>query len=79
MSYEKTRVTAYSGYRGEESPRALFINDETITVVEILDMWLEESLSERMRKKFFIVKTNDDQLYKIYIDEKISEWFCEIK
>ena len=79
MSYENIKVIAYSGYRGAESPRAFFINDEKITVVEIVDKWIEESLSNRMRKRFFIVKTNDDQHYKIYIDEKTLEWFCEIK
>jgi hypothetical protein len=79
MSYENIKVVAYSGYRGDESPRAFFINDEKITVVEILDMWIEESLYNRMRKRFFIVKTHDDRQYKIYIDEKTLEWFCEIK
>ncbi|MEW6001903.1 MAG: hypothetical protein AB1638_04575 [Nitrospirota bacterium] len=79
MSYENIKVIAYSGYRGYESPRAFFIDDEIITVVEILDMWIEENLSDRMRKRFFIVKTNNDQQYKIYIDEKTLEWFCEIK
>jgi hypothetical protein len=79
MSYENIKVIAYSGYQGNESPRAFSINDEKITVVEIVDMWIEESLSNRMRKRFFIVKTNDDQKYKIYIDEKTLEWSREIK
>jgi hypothetical protein len=42
-------------------------------------MWIEENLSGRMRKRFLIVKTNNDRQYKIYIDEKTLEWFCEIK
>ena len=79
MSYENIKVIAYSGYRGNEGPRALLINDEIITVVEIVDKWIEESYSDRMRKRFFIVKTHDKQQYKIYIDEKTLEWFCEIK
>jgi hypothetical protein len=79
MSYENIKVIAYSGYRGDESPRVFFINDEKITVVEIVDMWIEESFSTRMRKRFFIVKTNNDRQYKIYIDEKTLEWSCEIK
>jgi len=79
MSYLNIRVTAYSGYRDNESPRAFLINDATMTVVEIVDRWIEENFSDRMRKRFFIVKTHDNQQYKIYIDEKTSEWFCEIK
>ena len=79
MSYQNIRVIAHSGYRGDEKPRALFINDEEITVVEILDMWIEESLPDKTRKRFFIVKGKDNQKYKIYIDEKTLEWFCEMK
>ena len=79
MSYVNIKVIAYSGYRDDESPRAFLMNDETMTVVEIVDKWIEESYSDRMRKRFFIVKTQDNRQYKIYIDEKTSEWFCEIK
>jgi len=78
MSYLNIRVTAYSGYRDNESPRTFLINDEKMTVVEILDRWIEESYSDRMRKRFFIVNTDNDKQYKIYVDEKTSEWFCEI-
>jgi len=79
MSYVNIKVTAYSGYRDNESPRAFLMNDETMTVVEIVDKWIEESFSDRTRKRFFIVKTQDNRRYKIYVDEKTSEWFCEIK
>jgi hypothetical protein len=78
MSYLNIRVTAYSGYRDNESPRTFLINDEKMTVVEIVDRWIEENFSDRMRKRFFIVKTDNDKQYKIYVDEKTSEWFCEI-
>ena len=79
MSYENIKVKAYSGYRREEKPRAFFINNEQITVAEILDMWIEESLPDKTRKRFFIVKGNDKQKYKIYNDEKTLEWFCEMQ
>ena len=79
MSYKNIKVTAYSGYRGNESPRAFFINDKEITVVAILDKWIEENLPDKTRRRYFIVKTNDGQNYKIYNDEKTLEWFCEIK
>ena len=79
MSYENIKVKAYSGYRREEKPRAFFINNEKITVAEILDMWIEESFPDKTRKRFFIVKGNDKQKYKIYNDEKTLEWFCEMK
>ncbi|MBP1746625.1 MAG: hypothetical protein H6Q54_1240 [Deltaproteobacteria bacterium] len=79
MSYQNIKVIAHSGYRGDEKPRAFFIHNEKISVVEILDMWIEESLPDKTRKRFFIVKGKDNQKYKIYIDEKTLEWFCEMK
>lgn len=79
MSYINIKVIAYSGYRINESPRAFVINDETVTVADITDKWIEERYSDRTRKRFFIVKTHDDLQYKIFVDETTSEWFCEIK
>ena len=78
MSYIAIQVIAYAGYRANESPRAFLMNDETMTVIEILDKWIEENYADRMRKRFFVVRTDNDRQYKIYIDEKTSEWFCEI-
>lgn len=79
MSYVNIKVIAYSGYRVNESPWTFVINDETMTVTEILDKWIEENYSDRVRKRFFIVKTDNDKHYKIYVDEKTSEWFCEME
>ena len=79
MSYQNIKVIAYSGYRGDEKPRAFSIHNEKITVVEILDMWIEESLPDKTRKRFFIVKGNDNQKYKTCINEETLEWFCEMK
>jgi hypothetical protein len=79
MSYVNIKVIAYSGYRVNESPRTFVINDETMTIAEIVDKWIEENYSDRTRKRFFLVKTHDNRNYKIYVDEKTSEWFCEIK
>jgi hypothetical protein len=79
MPYVNIRVIAFSGYRGNERPTSLLINDETITVVEILDEWMEEGFSDRVRKRFSIVKTENNQQHKIYIDENTSEWFCEME
>jgi len=56
MPYENARVVAHFGYRENETPRVLFINEEKITVVEILDMWIEECLPDKTRKRFFTVK-----------------------
>ena len=33
-------VECYAGYRGEETPRALFFGARRLEVVEIIDRWL---------------------------------------
>jgi hypothetical protein len=75
MSDQRIEVTAYSGYRGEEIPRAMILHNEKIGVVEILSSWMEEGLRDRTRKRFFKVKGSDGNLYKIYYNEKLMEWF----
>ena len=79
MAYKKVKVIAYSGYQGDEKPLAFFIDGERINVAEILDMWIEEGLSDKARKRFFIVKADDQKRYRIYCDKKTLEWFCETR
>jgi hypothetical protein len=79
MSHEKIKVIAYSGYRGEESPRIFTLHDEEIEIVEILSMWVEEDIKDKKRKRFFRVKGNDGYRYDIYYDEKTKEWFLAVK
>ncbi len=74
MSNERVKVIAYSGYRGEETPRAIIFHGKRIEVIQILDMWIEEGLEERTIKRFFKVRGSDGFDYKIYYDEKIMEW-----
>ena len=76
MSEEKIEVIAYSGYRGEETPRTILLHGERIEVFEILRQWIEEKSGDRARKRFYQVKGSDGNLYMIYFDEKAMEWFC---
>jgi len=75
MSEEKIEVIAYSGYRGEETPRTILLHGERIEVFEILRQWIEEKSGDRARKRFYQVKGSDGNLYMIYSDEKSMEWF----
>jgi len=79
MPYKNIDVRSYSGYRRDEKPRAFFLDNEKITVAEILDTWTEESLPYKTRKRFFIVKGKDKRKYKIYNNEETLEWFCEMQ
>jgi hypothetical protein len=59
MREEKTEVTAYSGYRGEESPKAFIRQGRIITVVEILKRWIQEEAGKRKRRRFFEVRGSE--------------------
>ena len=56
MADHRIGVMTYSGYRGEETPRSILIHNEKIEVVAILNMWIEEGIEDRVRKRFFKVK-----------------------
>ena len=79
MRQEKIEVVAYSGHRGEETPRTIILHDKTIEVFEILDRWIEEGFEERTRKRFFEIKGNNGNTYKIYYDEKAMEWLYVVE
>jgi hypothetical protein len=79
MPHEKIKVIAYSGYRGEESPRVFILHNEEIEIIEILSTWIEEDIKNKARKRFFKVKGNNGYTYKMYYDEKAKEWFLAVK
>jgi len=71
----KIEVLAYSGYRGEETPRTILLRGERIEVIEILNQWIEERSDDRTRKRFYQIKGNDGVLHRIHYDEKMMGWF----
>ena len=72
---ERIEVIAYSGYRGEETPRTIFFRWKRIEVIEILKQWIGERSNDRTIRRFYQVKGSDGNLYIIYYDEKSMEWF----
>jgi len=75
---QRIEVIAYSGYRGEETPKTMILGNTKIEVVEILNRWVEEGLEDRARKRVFKVKGSDGGLYQIYHDEEVMGWFHRI-
>lgn len=51
------RVECYAGYRGEEAPRAFFLGERWIEVVEVRERWLEPD------HRYFKIEANDGGLY----------------
>lgn len=74
MSAIKIDVSSFAGYRGEESPRIFFVHGEKITVLEILEMWIEEEGPERNQKRFFLLKGSDGLFHKLHYDLSAQQW-----
>ena len=77
MPGERIEVISYSGYRGEETPRAFTAGVKKVEIIEILYRWIEEGLNDRTRKRFFKVKGSDGLIYRIYLDEGVDTWFMQ--
>ena len=75
MADIKIDVGSYAGYRGEESPRVFFAHGEKITVLEILEMWIEEEGSERKQRRFLHLKGSDGLLHTVYCDMESNQWY----
>ena len=59
MAEKPVEVSAYSGYRGDESPRAFILNGKRIEVRMVLEQWIEEDVATKVRKRCFLVKGDD--------------------
>lgn len=75
MREETIEVTAYSGYRGEESPKTFVYQGRHITAVEILRRWVEERVENRKRRRLFEVRGSDDTIHRVAYEEESCEWF----
>ena len=75
MSDEKIKVIAYSGYRGEESPRAFILCGKRIEIVGVRQRWLEERLDDKETKRLFEVEGSDGVLHEIFCLEESLEWY----
>jgi hypothetical protein len=64
----RIRVECYAGYRGEETPRRLFIGERPIEVVTILDRWLGPD------HRYFKLRGDDDGLYILRHDSETDTW-----
>ena len=79
MPEAKIEVITYSGYRGEETPRAFILRGKRIEVVQILRRWLEEGVEQRTRKRCFEVRGSDGREHRVYYDEIGLEWFSTVE
>jgi hypothetical protein len=62
------RVECYAGYRGEETPRVLWLGPNRIDVREVRDRWLAPE------HRYFKIIGGDGALYIIRHDVVSGEW-----
>ena len=62
------RVECYAGYRGDEEPRAFWLGERRLEVIELLDRWLAPN------HRYFKVKADDGDIYILRHDEVRGEW-----
>jgi hypothetical protein len=62
------KVECYSGYRGEETPRAIWFGSKKIEVKKILDRWLSPD------HRYFKIMDEEGSLFIIRHDVLSQQW-----
>lgn len=62
------KVACYAGYRGEETPRRIWLGRNCLAVTAILDRWLAPD------HRYFKLKTDDDSIWIIRHDTVSEAW-----
>ncbi|MDV2495138.1 MAG: hypothetical protein V3R38_02810 [bacterium] len=74
---EPVRVESYAGGRAEEAPRAVWVGDERVALVRVVETRLEESHPERLRRWRFVVETLEGERWVLTRDESTATWWLE--
>lgn len=64
----RLRVECYAGHRGEETPRALILDNRRVEVVDVLDRWLAPD------HRYFKLKGGDGDIYIVRHDPAADTW-----
>ena len=62
------KVECYAGYRGEETPRCIWLGDRKIEVKEIQDRWLAPN------HRYFKIIGDDNAVYILRHDSESWDW-----
>jgi hypothetical protein len=73
--FEDIKVECYSGYKGEETPRAFEYAGKRFEISEILDRWYEGDLDPTaLRHNYFKVKTAEGEVFLIRYTPRYESW-----
>jgi len=62
------RIECYSGYRGEETPRRLWLGSRQVDAVQVLDRWLAPD------HRYFKIEGDDGSTYIVRHDVVNERW-----
>ena len=62
------RVEIYVGYRGQETPRRIFMGKRKIEVTDVQDRWLSPN------HRYFKVHGDDNAVYILRHDPETEDW-----
>ncbi len=62
------KVECYAGYRGEETPRRIWLGDKKIEIREVQDRWLAPN------HRYFKIVGDDDAVYILRHDSNTWDW-----
>ena len=62
------RVECYAGHRAEEEPRRLFFGQRPVSVVEVVDRWLDPA------HRYFKLRGDDGGVYLVRHDTATGRW-----
>lgn len=62
------RVECYAGYRGEEEPRAFWLGERRLEVLELVDRWYGSDC------RYYRCRADDGDAYVLRHDERTHTW-----
>lgn len=74
---EPVRVESYAGGRAEEAPRAVWVGEERVEIVRVVESRMEETHPERLRRRSFVVETLEGERWVLTRDEATATWWLE--
>jgi len=73
--WKKVKVSCYSGYRANETPRSIIRGHKLIKIKQVLDRWYEGGIkSSQPKLDYFKVLTENNQKYLLRYNSLFDAW-----
>ncbi|THB69096.1 MAG: hypothetical protein D6E12_05235 [Desulfovibrio sp.] len=68
QGFVPVHVECYAGYRGEQTPRRIHFQEQTVRVEKVLDQWVEPE------HRYFKVRTEDGATWLLRVAHGSLSW-----